>query len=142
MERISVPRCYKSSSAKVKEVTLHCYSDACEIGYGNACYIGHVYENEEVDVELVMGKSRVAPIKTTTIPRLELTTVTTSVKVGALLKEEMNESDIPINYMTDSKIVIGYIYNTTKRFRVYVSNRLKLIHNYSNPAQWSYVDTK
>jgi len=47
-------------------------------------------EDGNVNVSLVMGKSRVAPSKITTIPRLELTTEVVSAKVGVMLQEELN----------------------------------------------------
>lgn len=48
-----------------------------------------MYENDEIEVSLVMGKSRVAPLKPTTEPRLELTAATTSVKLTAMVHEEL-----------------------------------------------------
>ena len=66
-----------------------CFSDASDIGYGNACYLRQVYENDEVEVSLVMGKSRDAPLKPTTVPRLELAAATTSVKLTAKVHEEL-----------------------------------------------------
>ena len=46
-----------------------------------------------------------------------------------------------IFFRTDSKVVLGYIYNQTKRFYVYVSKRVERILKASVPSQWSYVPT-
>jgi hypothetical protein len=73
---------------------------------------------------LVMGKARVAPLKTVTVPRLELTAATLAVKVDKQIREEL---DIPIDrviFWTDSTIVLRYIANTSKRFQTFVANRL------------------
>ena len=47
-------------------------------------------KDENVNVALVMGTSRVAPSKITTIPRLELTAAVVSAKVGVMIQEELN----------------------------------------------------
>ena len=67
---ISVPRCYFDS--KPVNVQLHCFSDASKKAYGPMVYVRSEYTNGRVDVKLVAGKTKVAPIKEQTIPRLEL----------------------------------------------------------------------
>ena len=84
---------------------------------------------------LVLAKSRVAPLKPVTIPRLELTAALVTTKVGSLLKreleyEEVNE-ELEINevFWTDSKVVLGYISNSARRFHVAEFNRFEtLLH--------------
>ena len=77
LQSLRLDRCYKPNDfGDSIETTLHCFSDACQYGYGAACYLRQVNKNGKVHVSLVMGKSRVSPIKYTTIPRLELTAST------------------------------------------------------------------
>ncbi|XP_060070497.1 uncharacterized protein LOC132550446 [Ylistrum balloti] len=42
---------------------------------------------------------------------------------------------------TDSQIVLGYIFNSTRRFYVYVANRIQRIRNSTQPEQWTYINT-
>ena len=87
----------------------------------------------------MIAKSRVAPIKRPTIPRLELTAATLSVKVARSLKDEL---DIPITeefFWTDSQVVLAYISNEVKRFQLFVANRVKIIRENSEISQWKYV---
>ena len=46
-----------------------------------------------------------------------------------------------ITYYSDSRVVLGYIANETRRFYVYVSNRVERIRRCSSPDQWQYVFT-
>ena len=49
-------------------------------------------------VSFVMGKARVTPRKIVSIPRLELAAATISVKIGDMLKNEMEYEDIEDHY--------------------------------------------
>ena len=88
-----------------------------------------------------MGKSRVAPTKSTTMPRLELIAALVSTKMGAMLKEELMIDGLKDTYWVDSMIVLGYIQNDVKRFRTFVSNRTRKIRDYTGKDKWRYVNT-
>ncbi len=47
-----------------------------------------------------------------------------------------------ITFYTDSRVVLGYIYNEKRRFQVYVSNRVQRIRKSTNPGQWHYVSSE
>ena len=82
-----------------------------------------------------MGKSRVTPTKFVSTPRLELAAAALSVKILLLLRKEMTIHLIIKEYFwTDSKVVLAYLYNDVKRFKVYIANRVQLIHDKKNPA--------
>ncbi|XP_058509227.1 uncharacterized protein LOC131475275 [Solea solea] len=142
LEEITIPRCYVPVGfGKVMKKELHHFSDASTYGYGQCSYLRYVNEDEGVHCALVMGKSRVAPIKVTTIPRLELTAAVVSVAASNTLKEELGLADIDEYFWTDSKVVLGYINNEARRFHTFVSNRVQKIHLSTAPQQWRYVST-
>ena len=86
-------------------------------------------EDGNVNVSLVLGKSRVAPLKITTIPRLELTAAVVSAKVGVMLQEELNYANLKQFFWSDSKVVLGYINNDAKRFHTFVANGVQIIQH-------------
>ena len=116
-------------------------SDASQVGYGQCSYLRLVDENGRIHCSLVMGKARVAPLKTVTIPRLELTAATVSVRVASMLKEELDYGGLQDFYWTDSKVVLGFINNESRRFQVYVANRVQFIRDHTSPDQWRYVES-
>ena len=96
-------------------------------------------EDGKVEVSLIMGKSRVSPLKPTTVPRLELTAATVSVKISAMLEEELKKLNLKAYYWVDNKIVLGYIMNDKRRYRIFVANRVKLVEEYTEKDQWKYL---
>ncbi|XP_063875043.1 uncharacterized protein LOC135108198 [Scylla paramamosain] len=84
----------------------------------------------------LLGKSRVTPPKPVTVSRLELTAVTMLVKVSNFLCNELEYKDI-----TDSKVILGYIANESKRFHIFVANRMQKIRDYTVPLDWRYIET-
>ena len=89
-----------------------------------------------------MAKSRVAPLKRPTVPRLELTASVVSVKVANPLKNELDVSTSNEYFWTDSQVVLAYIVNEANRYRLFVANRVKLIREHSHLSQWKYVPSK
>jgi hypothetical protein len=89
-----------------------------------------------------MGKARVSPLKSVTIPRLELTAALVSVKVSNLLRQDLNYEGMVDIFWTDSKVVLGYINNDAKRFHIFVANRVQQIRECTNPNQWRYIESK
>lgn len=120
---------------------MHHFSDASEVAYGTASYLVLVNDQGRIHCSLLMGKSRVSPLKQNTVPRLELTAALVAVKVDKMLQEEMQ---IPLQqsiFWTDSMMVLKYIDNETARYKTFVANRITLIREATTPSQWRYVRT-
>jgi hypothetical protein len=142
LERLDVPRSFKPKEfGKVVSVQLHSMSDASTTGYGQCSYLRLRDENGKVQTSFVMGKARVTPRKSVSIPRLELAAATTSVKVASTLREELEYDRIGDRYWTGSGVVLGYISNESRRFHTYVANRVQTIQDHSHTSQWHYVKT-
>ena len=80
------------------------------------------------------------PLKPVTITRLELTAVLVSVKIGAVLRKELEYGQITEVFWTDSKVVIGYTFNDARRFHTFVANRVQQSRDCMPPDQWEYVE--
>ena len=92
-------------------------------------------DQDRIYCTLEMTKFRVTPHKSITIPQLELTAPQLSAKVSAFLQRKLNYSEMKLFYWTDSKIVLGYIWNEGRRFHVFVSNRVQQIRDVTFPTQ-------
>lgn len=123
----------------MKEVELHHFSDASEKGYGQCSYLRFLNTNDEYHSTLVMAKSRVAPLRAVTIPRKELQAAVLSARMSRFLQEELHYKGLRHYFWTDSQIVLAYLNNQSKRFHVFVANRIQQILEASTADQWRYV---
>lgn len=137
---IHVPRCLKQANKPVI-TEIHHFCDASMTGYGHCCYVRTVDDEGEVNCTFLIGKARVAPLKTVTIPRLELQAAVLAVKMSQFINSEL-DMKFEEHYWTDSKIVLAYINNESKRFHTYVANRVETILSHTTVAQWHHVKSE
>lgn len=130
------------SSYIPKEIQVHTFVDASEKAYGAAVYIRFVLTSGEILVRLLCAKSRVAPIKKTTIPRLELCAAVLGAQLTSRVKEDLQYNRYKTYYWSDSQIVLAWLYSDTAQYQVFVAHRITKIRELSLPDQWRHVSTR
>lgn len=76
---------------------------------------------------LLIGKSRVSPIKYVLFVRLKLTAAILSIKISTLIKKELVIEDYEEPYWTVSKVILCYINKEMKCFKIFKANKVKKI---------------
>lgn len=141
LAQIKVPRCFKSSS--YINLQLHGFADASQQAFGACIYVRSEDGNGNFITKLVCSKTRVAPLKDSTIPRLELCG---AVMLAALITRVNAALGIPfedIILWSDSMIVLAWLKkNQSKQFKVFVQNRVNKIQQLTAGMQWRHVRTK
>ena len=127
---------------EITAAQLHHFCDASERGYGSVSYLRLTNTRREVSIAFVMGKARVAPLKQTTIPRLELGAAVLAVRINKMLKTELEINMEEPVFWSDSMTVLQYIASNTKRFKTYVANRVSIIRELSKVTQWRHISSK
>ena len=142
LQKLKIPRMYTTlpvSQAQKREVCIFC--DASTEAIGAVAYLRVTDANGHFEVGFICGKARLAPKPDTTIPRLELGAAVMAVEIAEAVQDELDVHLDAVRFFTDSKVVLGYITNESRRFYVYVHNRVQRIKRSTQASQWNYVPT-
>lgn len=142
---ISVPRCLRPTNIDRSEIvsqSLHVFSDASSTSIGYVVYLLTESTAGNRHVAFVCANSKLAPRSGITIPRLELCAAVEAAKSVAALLPEFRYPPEFTRWYTDSGIVLGYLRSVGRRFSVYVTNRIALIHRLTNIDDWRFIPTE
>jgi len=92
----------------------------------------------EKQEEWIRWKESLKDLQRLQIPRCYVL----AVELYELVRDEIDINMDAVKFFTDSKIVLGYIHNSTRRFYTYVANRVIRIRKSSHPDQWHYISTE
>ena len=126
---------------QVARSEVHAFSDASEEAIATVVYLKQVSCGKEINLSFVYAQTKLSPKRPTTVPRLELCAAVLSTQAVKRVLEELNIKIEKVTYYTDSKVVLAYIQNETRRFYAYVANRIQIMRKLSDPTQWEYVET-
>lgn len=135
---VEIPRRYSNPNSIIKERELHVFGDASEAAYGAVGYLKSYYEEGTSSTNLVYAKSKVAPVKKVTLPRLELLAAEMSAKMSQYLAQELKLDNLELFLWTDSQIALHWLKGTNKQWKTFVSNRVQRIQQMSDPGSWRW----
>lgn len=134
---VQIPRCV--FNCEPQDVQFHYFSDASMVGYGAVCYVRYLDGSGNVFLRFVMGKSKCAPLKELTIPRLELQASVLATRLSHTVQSEFVVRNCKDFFWTDSTTTLHCLNNQAKRFPVFVANRVGEILRTTNASQWNFV---
>ena len=141
LQNILIQRCYHPRQfGPVTRAELHAFSDASQTAIGVAVYLLLFNCKEDDSVSLLFEQAKVAPISPIRILRLELCGAVLAVQAVDRITEEIDMEISDTVFYTDSKVVLGYC-NESRRFHIYVANRVQTIRKSSSPDQWRYIES-
>ncbi|XP_033212283.1 uncharacterized protein LOC117169883 [Belonocnema kinseyi] len=121
---------------------LRGFSDASQNAHGTWFYYLRTLNEQGYFSVLLCSKSRVAPVKTISIPRLEL--------CAALLLSKLYKNDIKslkikfgkVVFWSNFTIVLNWINKTPYKLKTFETNRVAEIQGITEAADWRHVPTK
>ena len=126
---LSVSRRYLA--ARMSSPVVHCFADASQYAYGAV-----VYFTQDNEVSFVAAKTRVAPLKELTIPRLKLM----AALVANFVTNAIPVPNLSVFVWSDSQIVLHWI-KSQKPLPMFVRNRISEITSLLPSAIWNHCQT-
>ncbi|XP_011859715.1 PREDICTED: uncharacterized protein LOC105557156 [Vollenhovia emeryi] len=121
---------------------LHGFCDASERAYGACIYVRSIDSHGGIQMHLLCSKSRVAPVRVITIPKLELCGAELLTRLMDKVKHALEIDIKKCYYWTDSSIVLHWIKATNKKLPVFVAHRVGEIQDLSAVDSWNHVGSK
>ena len=117
---------------------MHVFADASEMGLCVVAYLR--FESDDIiNVSFVMGKTRVAPLKTTTIPKLELQAALHASRIKVSILEQHDITIDGVYMWNDSTTVIQWLNAFDRKQQIFVANRIGEIFENTNLGEWNYI---
>ena len=139
----SPPRCLMPK-AELDHFSLHMFSDASEKAYATVAYLRFVESSDvstegEVTCGLLAAKSRVAPLKKLSLPRLELMGVLLSARMADTIVKELGLERSSVRFFTDNTTAVQWIRKSPSNWSIYVANRVSEIQKSFSPDQFYHI---
>ncbi|GFT11155.1 integrase catalytic domain-containing protein [Trichonephila clavipes] len=135
--RIEAER-YSFTDSHVKLMLLG-YADALESAYGAVVYMHSVREDGVTTTKLFGSKSRVAPIKIISIPRLELSSCLLLAQLVGKVHLSLQVHFAKVILHTDSTIAIAWINTSANQLKTFVGNRVSKIQTLTENFEWKHI---
>lgn len=95
-----------------------------------------------MSVTLITSKTRVAPLKKVTLPRLELLGALIGARLSQYVITHLNMDESQVKMWSDSMITLHWIKSSAKQWKPFVENRVREIQSLTEPAQWHFCSGK
>lgn len=119
-----IPRCYTQWMTTSGDVHLHLFADASELAFAAAAYWRVGRPDGDFDVAFVAGKTRCAPPKLLSIPRLELQAAVLAVRLSVAIRAAHGIENARVFYWSDSRTVVSWIRSHHRRYKPFVAHRV------------------
>lgn len=141
INEIEVDRWISTTGKTFHALQIHGFCDASSQAYAAVVYARVETEDGTINTKLVAARTRVAPLRTISIPRLELCG---ALLLSRLLKQVSQAMRIPSSQIfawTDSTIVLAWLAGDPHKWKLFVANRVVEILENVHCNKWHYVDS-
>ena len=144
LREVSFPRSIKPATwRKDAKPTLMVFGDGSTQAYCSLAYARWELEDGSVVCRLIAGKTRVAPKKKISVPRLELMGAVLAVRLAKKIKDSLKIEFLKTRFFTDSTAVLGMLQNDSAAFLEFVGTRVSEVKTKSNvDSEWSWISTE
>lgn len=138
LDKLSIPRWTGNTQNTTSQ--LHAFCDASERAYAATIYLRTETTDGRIITQLILAKTRVAPVKKISVAKLELCGALLGAQIINKIGQLLNVQHRTI--WTDSQIVLAWIRGHPTKWKTFVANRVSEIHDLVSASAWHYVASK
>ena len=142
LQELRLPRCVIPKEEYIAEQELHGFCDASESAYAADVYLRTVISNGEVCTRLVAAKTKVAPLKRISLPRLELCGALLLARLVKRIQVAFSFLNLILYCWTDSLVTLNWICGEPSKWKTFVGNRVSQIQDIVSPSKWRYCPSE
>ncbi|XP_068987526.1 uncharacterized protein [Bombus flavifrons] len=139
LNNVRFPR--KTIIKAAAEIELHGFCDETERAYGACVYLRTIIPDGHVWTRLLTAKSKVAPLKSQSIPRLELSGALLLTALATTVLQALPSNISRTVYWTDSTTVLHWINTSPHTLKTFVANRVTEIQQKTHISDWRHIPT-
>ena len=140
IHEICIPRCI--SQSHLVEAQIHVFVDASEDATASVAYYRTSSSDRNIQSRFLCAKTRIAPIETLSVPRLELMAAEIGSELGKKARLALQIQKENVFYWSDSNDVLGWIKNRSKLFQPFVAHRVSHIQQNCEGSKWLKISSK
>lgn len=137
LSRISIPRWL--GMGLDSNIQLHIFTDASEKAMGAAAYFRITRSDGTTAVTLITARSKIAPVKRVTIPRLELMAALIGAELSQFVRSTYRLPNIETTFWTDSTIVVHWLRRDPTCCKPFIANRIISIREAGENDIWRHI---
>ncbi|XP_046868338.1 uncharacterized protein LOC124460789 [Drosophila willistoni] len=139
LQHIQIPRLVVNDTDNIE---LHGFSDASTKAYAAVVYSRVINKDGSISTSIMAAKSRVAPLKQQSLPRLELCAALLLSQLIRSIKAALRHQKVTVFAWCDSTIVLYWLSYAPSRLKTFVGNRTSEILDTIPRHYWRHVDSK
>ncbi len=141
LSSFTIPRFYFHKSKRYQSCQLIGFADASDKAYCAAVYMRSTLPNGKVICTLVASRTRVAPLKPVSVPRLELQAAVLLATLIDRVAQNLHIDHSNVHCFSDSTVVLCWLSKPSNSWKSYVANRVAKIISLVAFSNWFYVPT-
>ncbi|XP_024868045.1 uncharacterized protein LOC112452177 [Temnothorax curvispinosus] len=138
LEAVRIPRWIGVGTCDIR-FELHGFADASERGFSAVVYLRVTNASDDTQVHLLAAKTRVAPLKQVSLPRLELSAAALLTDTAHHVQDTLKLPASETHLWSDPTVTLHWIRGHSSRWKTYVANRVSHIQRRLPEARWHHV---
>jgi hypothetical protein len=127
---------------RLERLEIHGFSDAGEVAYGACIYLRSIDVQGKITTRLLCSKSREAPLKRLSLPRLELCAAMLLADMYQASTRALKRSFNKVKFWTDCMVVPAWLRSPAARWKTFVANRVNHIQETTDVEDWNHIESK